>query len=66
MRPLDFGQEIESIFCSRNTSTYGYMAILGKTKFSIYYIQDDNEGSVDYEAIFHMDYKFDLEIKAMG
>lgn len=42
------------------------MALLGKTKFSIYYILDDMEGSVDSQEIFTKDYKFDSKLKAMG
>ena len=42
------------------------MAILGKTKFSIYYVTDDGEGSVDCQAVFTKDYQFDTKFKAMG
>lgn len=42
------------------------MAILGKTKFTIFYIQDDGEGGVDSQEIYTKDYKFDPKFKAMG
>lgn len=49
---LQYDEEIEKIFTSRNSTEYGYMAIIGKYKFSIYYVQDDGEGSADYNNVF--------------
>ena len=37
VKVIRYDEDIKSVFCSRNTSPFGYIAIIGKTKISIYY-----------------------------
>jgi len=42
------------------------MALIGKLRFVIYYVQDDSMGSCDINLIWNKDYRFDKLIKSMG
>lgn len=63
---LDYDQEIESIFTSGNMGDLSYMCIVSKMRFSIFYIQEDNTGSVDFNLIWDNDYRFKKQLKSMG
>ena len=65
-KSLEFDQQIDGIFTSRSTTDYGYVALIGKMKFTIYYIYDDNIGGCDYQVVWSKDYRFDRSIRAMG
>jgi hypothetical protein len=42
------------------------MALIGKLRFSLYYVQDDSMGSCDINLIWNKDYRFDKYLKSMG
>lgn len=63
---LDYNEEIESIFTTNNMGDLSYMVIVSKMRFSIFYIQDDNIGSADFNLIWDNDYRFKKELKSMG
>mmetsp|Transcript_27145 Transcript_27145/g.41301 ORF Transcript_27145/g.41301 Transcript_27145/m.41301 type:complete len:263 (-) Transcript_27145:939-1727(-) len=65
-KTLEFDQPIEAVFTSRASTQYGYLAVVGKMKFTIYYIYDDNVGGSDFQVVWSKDYRFDKHIRTMG
>lgn len=63
---LEFNENITSIFTSSNTSNLGYLAIVGKQRFTIYYVSDDGMGACECIKIMDKDYRFDKKLSHMG
>lgn len=63
---LDYSEDISSIYTSLNTSNLGYLAIVGKQRFTIYYVSDDNMGACECNMIMDKDYRFDKKLSSMG
>ena len=63
---LEYSHDIESIFTTSNLCDLSYLCIVCRFRFSIFYIQDDNVGSADFNLIWDNDYRFNRTLKSMG
>lgn len=63
---LEFNEDITQIYTSQNTSNLGYLAIVGRKRFTIYYVSDDNMGACECIKVIDRDYRFDKKLGCMG
>ena len=54
------------MFVSDSTARYAYVAVLGKMRIAVFYMQEDLSTTADYTVILDKDYKFDKELRGMG
>lgn len=59
---IKYDGKIDNIFYSRNSTEYGYMAVMSYKKFSIYYMYDEDASGSFNDLIWHYDYRFDQTI----
>ena len=60
-----YTEPIKAIFTTR-CSELGYIALIGKMRFTIYDIYDNNSSGTDQVLLWDNDYRFDKRVKAMG
>ena len=63
---LNHNEPISALFTSSNISDLGYLAIVSKYRFTIYFVQDDNNGSCETSMVWDKDYRFDKSLTQMG
>jgi hypothetical protein len=63
---IEINEDIENLFNSRNSSPYGYLMVLVKDKFYLYYIYEEDCHGVEYDLIWECDYKFERSIRKYG
>ena len=64
VKKIRFDESIRRVFCSSNTSNFGYIAILGKTKISIHQCYSD-EASAFYDHMWTMN-QWDFRMTKSG
>lgn len=63
---IEINEEIENMFNSRNNSPYGYLVVLCKDKFYLFYIYEEDCQGCEKDLIWSCDYKFEKDIRKYG
>jgi hypothetical protein len=63
---IEFEEDILGIFCSRNNSPFGYLAIVGDFRVMLYYIYDEDGVGCEIDLNWDFKYKYDRQFKMFG
>lgn len=63
---FDLNSKITSIFFTRATSQYSYLAVIGESRITVLFVYEESSRGCEVDTLWDIDYKYDSQLGRYG